>query len=190
MDNPTDSGLLGFAGNSTLPAIDLTNQLCNATTLVGHGALTHCVIQANGVATRNIGGTSSAVTGTAGVEWTPDNSTLAYIRYSRGYKELALNAGTLANPNAAGVGGALVAPETMDDYELGYKKTFGRNLVVDLDLFYENYLNAQFPVTVYYGPTKVQRIPEHPEVTFGRCGTRDHLDAGGSPAIVAVLQLR
>jgi iron complex outermembrane receptor protein len=149
INNPADSGLLGFAGNSTLPAIDLTNQLCNPATLVGHGALTHCTINAaTGIGSRQLGGTSSAVTGTAGIEWTPDSSTLGYLRYSRGYKELALNAGSLANPNAQGVGGALVAPETMDDYELGYKRTFGRNLVVDLDLFYEHYVNAQFPVTV------------------------------------------
>jgi len=144
INNPADSGLLGFAGNSTIPAIDLTNQLCNATaTPVGNkGVQSACVINSTtGIASRLIGGTSSAVTGTAGIEWTPDSSTLAYARYSRGYKELGLNAGSLAST-------PYIAPETMDDYELGYKKTFGRNLVVDLDLFYENYVNAQFPVEV------------------------------------------
>jgi len=148
VNNPADSGLLGFAGSSTLPAIDLTNQICSAATPVGNGALSHCVINSAGVGSRLIGGTSSAVTGTAGIEWTPDSSTLAYARYSRGYKELGLNAGAQFASPSNGVGGALVLPETIDDYELGYKKTFGHNLVVDLDLFYENYVNAQFPVSV------------------------------------------
>ena len=150
--DPAFSGLTGYG--ATLPAIDLTNQLCNPTaTPVGHGALSACTINSTtGIASRQIGGTSSAVTGTAGVEWTPDSSTLAYFRYSRGYKELGLNAGTLASP-VNGVGGALVAPETMDDYEIGYKKTFGRNLVIDADIFYESYHDAQFPVNVFNGLT-------------------------------------
>ena len=133
--NPAFNGLTGFP---TTPAIDLTSLLC-ATTGKGPGALSTCTMGPNGIATRKIGGTSDAVTGTAGIEWTPDSSTLGYIRYSRGYKELGLNAGNLTY-------NALVAPEHMDDYELGLKKTFGRNLVVDADLYYENYLDAQFPL--------------------------------------------
>jgi len=133
--NPAFVGLTGFP---TVPAIDLTSLLC-ATTGKGPGALSACTMGPNGIATRKIGGTSDAVTGTAGIEWTPDSSTLGYIRYSRGYKELGLNAGNLTY-------NALVDPEHMDDYELGLKKTFGRNLVIDADLYYENYLDAQFPL--------------------------------------------
>jgi len=133
--NPAYNGLTGFP---TTPAIDLTSLLC-ATVGMGPGAQSKCTVGANGIASREIGGTSSATTGTAGIEWTPDSSTLAYIRYSRGYKELGLNAGNLTY-------NALVGPEHMDDYELGLKKTFGRNLVIDADLYYENYLDAQFPL--------------------------------------------
>jgi iron complex outermembrane recepter protein len=141
--NPLFSGLLpALTGNpiygTSLPAFDFTSLLC-ATTGLGPGAKSLCSVQANGIATRQIGGTSSATTGTAGIEWTPDSSTLAYLRYSRGYKELGLNAGSLTF-------NAEVAPEHMDDFELGVKKTFGRNLVVDATLFYENYLDAQFPL--------------------------------------------
>jgi iron complex outermembrane receptor protein len=137
LGNPLFSGLTGLG--PTLPAIDFTSLLC-ATTGMGPGAKSPCTVNSAGIATREIGGTSSATTGTAGIEWTPDSSTLAYLRYSRGYKELGLNAGDLTF-------NAEVAPEHMDDYELGVKKTFGRNLVIDADIFYENYLDAQFPLT-------------------------------------------
>ncbi len=94
-----------------------------------------------GIASRQLGGSSSAVTGTAGVQWTPDSSTLAFARYSRGYKELGLNGGFLATV-------AEVAPETVNDFEIGYKKTFGRNLVIDADLFYEDFTNFQDQLTI------------------------------------------
>jgi len=137
LGNPLDSGLTGLS--PTLPAIDFTSLLC-ATTGIGPGAKSPCTLTSAGIATRELGGTSSATTGTAGIEWTPDSDTLGYFRYSRGYKELGLNAGSLTN-------NAEVGPEHMDDFELGLKKTFGRNLVVDATLFYENYLDAQFPLT-------------------------------------------
>ena len=45
VNNPAYSGLLSFGnvGITTLPAVDLTNQLCNANTLIGHGALSACI---------------------------------------------------------------------------------------------------------------------------------------------------
>jgi iron complex outermembrane receptor protein len=133
------------ANLTTLPAIDLTQALCaGANGGSQKGVTSKCVINSAGYAVRGLGDTSNAVTGTAGVEWTPDSTTLAYIRYSRGYKELGFNAGSLANVPEVG-------PEHMDDFELGYKKTFGRNLVVDATLFYENYVDAQFPVELSNG---------------------------------------
>jgi len=133
-------GLNPLALGALTPAIDVTSIACADANLPANpnqtGVKSQCVVGANGVATRNLGGSSSAVTGTAGVEWTPDNSTLGYFRFSRGYKDLALNLGTLATV-------AQVAPETMNDYELGLKKSFGHNLVVDADLFYEDYFNFQ-----------------------------------------------
>jgi iron complex outermembrane receptor protein len=120
------------------PAVDLTPFLCTTATPPGASA---CHIGSNGQAIRSLNGSSSAVTGTAGVEWTPDSATLGYLRYSRGYKELGFNAGALASSPE-------VAPELVNDYEAGLKHTFGHNLVVDAAIFYEDYLNAQVPVTV------------------------------------------
>jgi iron complex outermembrane receptor protein len=134
---------------TTLPALDFTQGLCSAANGGSQkGVTSHCVVNStSGIAARSLGDTSSAVTGTAGIEWTPDSTTLGYLRYSRGYKELGFNAGSLATTPE-------VAPEHMDDYEIGFKKTFNRNLVVDATLFYENYLDAQFPVTVVNGGLK------------------------------------
>ena len=126
----------GFMGSFT-PALDLTS--CPAVAPVGAGS---CAINSKGQAVRNLSGSSSAFTGTAGVEWTPDRDTLGYLRYSRGYKELGFNAGGIA-------GSPQVAPELMNDYEAGIKHTFGRNLVVDAAVFYEDYLNMQIPLNVY-----------------------------------------
>jgi iron complex outermembrane receptor protein len=111
------------------------------------GVKSNCTVNpVTGFASRNLAGNSSALTGTAGVEWTPDSSTLGYIRYSRGYKDLALNIGTLAQS-------VYVAPETMNDYELGLKKSFGHNLVVDADLFYEDYFNFQDNLSTFQPAT-------------------------------------
>jgi iron complex outermembrane recepter protein len=147
---------------SLVPAVDETNFACNQTLTASNpnfnpafnkpdtnqkGVVSACTINpVTGVASRRLGGNSSAVTGTAGVEWTPDSSTLAYIRYSRGYKDLALNMGNLATV-------AEVAPETMNDYELGWKKSFGHNLVIDAALFYEDYFNFQDNLSTFQPAT-------------------------------------
>jgi len=133
-------------GNLT-PAIDVTSVACaDANNGNQHGVKSQCVVSPNGVASRDLAGNSSALTGTAGVEWTPDSSTLGYLRFSRGYKDLALNLGTLATVPE-------VAPETMNDYELGLKKSFGHNLVVDADLFYEDYFNFQDDLSTFQPAT-------------------------------------
>ncbi|MGH7010458.1 MAG: TonB-dependent receptor domain-containing protein, partial [Caulobacteraceae bacterium] len=94
-----------------------------------------------GDATRCLGDHSSAFTGTAGVEWTPDPDTLVYLRYNRGYKAFGYNAGLINTAPEA-------KPEFVDDIEGGVKKTFGRNLVIDADAFYYNYVNDQVPIGV------------------------------------------
>ena len=128
---------------SALPAFDITPSqisfapgkgICSLPTLQTSG-------QYAGDYARCLSDHSSAVTGTAGVEWTPDDDTLVYARYNRGYKAFAFNAGYLyANPESA--------PEYVNDYELGYKRTFGHNFTLDADLFYYDYRNAQVPIGV------------------------------------------
>jgi iron complex outermembrane receptor protein len=88
-----------------------------------------------------LGDHSDALTGTAGVEWTPDDSTLVYLRYNRGYKAFGFNAG-LVDPAPEAL------PEYVNDVEAGVKKTVGHTLVINADAFYYNYINAQIPIGV------------------------------------------
>jgi iron complex outermembrane receptor protein len=144
--NNTAGAALGGAANlgTLLPAIDVTPfvadfapgaGICSATTLLPSGKYTRC-----------LSGGSSATTGTGGIEWTPDNSTLGYFRYSRGYKAFAFNAGTIAH-------NVMTKPEFINSYEIGLKKTIAHNLVVDAAVFYYDYLDAQIPIGVNVGGT-------------------------------------
>ena len=93
---------------------------------------------------RCLGDNSSAVTGTIGAQWSPDHDTLVYGRYNRGYKAFGLNAGYIgSNPEAA--------PEYVDDFEVGLKKTFGRTFQLDADAFYINYQNDQVSIETAVG---------------------------------------
>jgi iron complex outermembrane receptor protein len=129
---------------SYLPALDFTSVVTADAATVYKGTCSQPHALANGMYTRCLRDASSDTTGTAGLEWTPDHETLAYARYSRGYKAFGLNAGTVApQPESA--------PEHVDDFEVGLKKTFGRTLTLDMAAFYYNYTNAQVPVGVNNG---------------------------------------
>ena len=98
---------------------------------------------------------SSAFTGTAGISWTPDKETLVYGRYNRGYKAFGLNAGFIGASVEA-------APEYVDDFEVGLKKTMGR-FVLDADAFYYNYKDAQIPIGVPVGAINVTEFINIPK---------------------------
>ena len=63
---------------------------------------------------RHLGGKSDAVTGTLGVQWEPSSDTMAYARYSRGYKAFGLSAG-------GGLAAPYANPEFVDSVEVGLK---------------------------------------------------------------------
>ncbi len=140
-------------------AFDLTTTLAPTTTAAGAKGVnspvyscptpTTCiqykVDPATGIASRGLGDTSDAVTGTLGVQWDPAEGSMYYARYSRGYKAFGLSAGSfLAAPEAR--------PEFVNSYEVGFKKNFGRTLQVDAAFYYLDYSNLQAPVSVLVGP--------------------------------------
>ena len=152
---------LGGLGNG---AFDLTTALAPGTGIGGAKGVTSPVVcpavptatnckqyiidPATGVAQRNLGDKSDATTGTLGLQWDPSEGTMFYGRYSRGYKAFGLSAGSfLGTPEAA--------PEFVNSYEIGMKKSFGRTLQVDAAIYYLDYINLQAPVTVRVGPTNV-----------------------------------
>jgi iron complex outermembrane receptor protein len=114
----------------------------------------------NGNWARDLGANWSAPTGTLGLEWTPDPNTLAYLKYSRGYKSGGFNASTISvNPESQ--------PEHLDAIELGGKQVFNRSLQVNGALFYYNYKDKQIPLTLegFNGGPNISSIVNIPKVT-------------------------
>ena len=84
----------------------------------------------------------NAVTGTAGLEWQPSEATLAYGKYTRGYKSGGFNAGAMAGANS------YTKPEFINAYEVGLKETFAQRLTTNISVFMYDYQDAQYPSTV------------------------------------------
>ncbi len=141
----TNPELLG----SFTPAVDITSAAVGsgidpATGKLLKGVKAATVIDpASGLAKRLLDASWEATTGTAGLEWTPSRDTLAYAKYSRGYKAGGFNSGitspVVANP--------FTDAEHNDAFEIGLKQEFGRSLQVNLAAYYYDYRNFQAPVT-------------------------------------------
>ncbi|HEY5107935.1 MAG TPA: TonB-dependent receptor [Caulobacteraceae bacterium] len=139
-------------GNYT-PAIDLTqvpSVVSNGRNALGQPAPPPGVVgptvynSQTGFATRFYDAHWSALTGTAGVEWTPNADTLLYAKYSRGYKAggFDIGIGTTLGPSPE------TNPEHVNSYEIGFKKDFGRTLQTNVSLFYYDYTDAQVPIDI------------------------------------------
>ncbi|MGH6956882.1 MAG: TonB-dependent receptor [Caulobacteraceae bacterium] len=128
---PTGTGPVGAASCTTGPLAPGVRSIGKVNPITGN-------------MTRALGGSSDAVTGGADIQWTPSPNIFIYARYGRGYEALSFYAGGVgANPE--------VKPEFLNSYELGYKETFGRNLLVDLAAFYYDYDNFQVPLSISSG---------------------------------------
>jgi iron complex outermembrane receptor protein len=94
-----------------------------------------------GFAYRRLRGSWDAITGVAGVEWSPTADTLVFGKYSRGYKAGGFN----------NIGfGALpyTDPEFVNSYEGGWKQEWSDlNLTTNTAAFYYDYEDAQVPLT-------------------------------------------
>lgn len=97
---------------------------------------------ANGARARKLHVESDAVTGTLGVDFKPNEDTMAYARYARGYRPAGLNAGFL---NAL----PLVHPEFVNSYEIGAKTTINGRIRLNSALFYYDYTDIQLPLPIY-----------------------------------------
>ncbi len=106
---------------------------------------------------RNLSGDWGALTGEATLTWTPDEHTLAYLKYSRGYKSGGFNAGPVA-PNPE------IQPEFVNNYEAGLKLTY-HTIQFNAAAFYEDYYDDQQPLQVLLAPgaptsAQIRNIPE------------------------------
>ena len=98
---------------------------------------------ATGFATRRQKATWDAVSGTAGLEWTPDSDTLLYGKYSRGYKAGGFNIGIFTVLSHF----PTTDKESVDSFEIGLKKDFGRTFRTNMAVFHYAYKNLQIPIT-------------------------------------------
>jgi iron complex outermembrane receptor protein len=143
-------GLLGAA----TPSFDITDiETCPTGT--GVAGTAPCVVgplakgvksigvtnPATGIISRQLSGSSGAVTGGAGIEWTPTPAIFIYAKYGHGYEGISFNAGPVSS-------GPEVAPEYINSYEVGYKQNFGHTLSIDVDAFYYDYDDIQLPIDV------------------------------------------
>ena len=160
-------GLAGLTGLGN-GAFDLTTALAPTTTAAGAKGVTDPVvatstpgvfkqytIASNGNMVRHLGGKSDAVTGTLGAQWEPSSDTMAYARYSRGYKAFGLSAG-------GGLAAPYANPEFVDSVEVGLKKNFD-TLQINAALYNYKYTDLQAPVTVRVGATNVTQFINVPE---------------------------
>ena len=90
-----------------------------------------------GNATRELAAEWEEVTGVLGVDWTPDDDTLIYGKYNRGYKPGGLGC---ADTNCNLTVTPYTDKELVDAFELGYKKEWpALNLTTNATLFYYDY---------------------------------------------------
>ncbi len=136
-------GCGGFEPNqygTSTPALDVTAP--SISTAPAPGVSSPVTIDATtGVARRGLSGSWDAVTGALGLEWTPNEDTLAFAKYSRGYKAGGFNAGGITPLPQTG-------EESVDAFELGYKRTIGRKLLINLAAYSYTYEGLQVPLTV------------------------------------------
>ncbi len=96
-----------------------------------------------GLATRGYNASWEAPSGTAGLEWAPDNDSLYYFKYGRGYKSGGYNIGIFTVLSFQ----PWTDAEHVDSFEVGAKHTFGHFLTADVAAFYYSYSNLQIPLS-------------------------------------------
>ncbi|HXQ13156.1 MAG TPA: TonB-dependent receptor, partial [Caulobacteraceae bacterium] len=135
-----DSILNASQFGAATPALDITS-LAVGSQGAFQGAGPTTINPVTGNAQRTLGATWNALTGEANIDWTPNSSTLAYFKYSRGYKSGGWSTYTIGAFPETG-------SEFVDAFELGAKKTIGSAWTLNGDVFYYNYYGEQVPLSV------------------------------------------
>lgn len=94
---------------------------------------------ATGLRVRDLEEDWDAVTGSIGVDYTPDDATLIFFRAARGYRPGGFNAGFINDV-------PLVDEETVNSYEIGYKATLFERLQLNTAAFYYDFEDNQQPL--------------------------------------------
>jgi iron complex outermembrane receptor protein len=134
---PQVADITAFAVSNPAPGTPLPRGITSFTT----------IDPTTGLASRTYDSTWQAWTGTAGIEWQPTPDTNVYAKYSRGYKSGGFYVGifTFLAPNA------WADKESVDSWEIGLKKDFGKRLQTNFAAYYYDYKNLQVPIPVISG---------------------------------------
>jgi iron complex outermembrane receptor protein len=97
---------------------------------------------------------SSDISGRASLAYTLTDGVLAYASFARGFNGSNYNGGAFLNQAEA----ALVAPETLESYELGLKTDLTSQLRVNLSGFYYDFTNQQVYVAASSGSNVFQQL--------------------------------
>jgi iron complex outermembrane receptor protein len=110
---------------------------------------------------RDLKGSYEAVSGTAGLEWTPNDDRLVYIKYSRGFKSGGFNLGwALQDP--------FVEDEFLDAFEAGWKETVNDTLQFNSAIFFYKYHDLQALNSKIQNSITLTELINLPEVeTYG-----------------------
>jgi len=103
-----------------------------------------------GFASRKYDASWHAVTGTAKVEWHPDEDTLGYLSYSRGYRSGGFNIGIFTVLSYL----PYSDKESVDAFELGLKKNWSPTFQTNFALYHYDYKNLQIPINVIRSGTQ------------------------------------
>ncbi|MBL8771953.1 MAG: TonB-dependent receptor [Phenylobacterium sp.] len=135
---PVDVTAVASPGFSTIGGVQVTDP-----SVVG-GVAGIYTDPTTGLRHRTLNENWSALTGTFGVDWKPDADTLAYAKYSRGYKAGGFDSGTTTLQTFV-----TTDKETIDAYEVGLKKTFGGRLQANVSAFFYDYQDIQIPLSFF-----------------------------------------
>jgi len=112
---------------------------------------------ATGRAERDLRAEWDGFTVTAGVQWQPSDTTNVYAKYSRGFKSGGFNIGSGIVPNPR------TEEETSNDFQLGYKQSFGNTFQLNVAVFYDQYYDAQIPIGTNTGGVVTNQFFNLPE---------------------------
>jgi iron complex outermembrane receptor protein len=90
---------------------------------------------------RDLKGEWTATTGSAGVDFTPTDDDLIYLRVAMGYRPGGFNAGFIDNV-------PMIDKESVTSFEVGYKTTLFERLLLSTSVFYYDYEDIQLQLPV------------------------------------------
>ena len=103
---------------------------------------------------RDLEASFTEITGVLGADWTPDDDTLIYGKYNRGYKPGGLGC---ADVFCTLIATPFTDKEIVDAFELGFKRDWRDwNLITNAVLYYYDYQGYQVPNTI---------VPDDPDGT-------------------------